>query len=74
MSSFSQLARHINQELESQSSMAIGKILKHPDGRKVKIKSGYYLDPIYGRVSNFWYWNEVKPNGRLGKEECGYGW
>ena len=52
----------------------VGKVLLHPDGRTVKIKSGYFLDSIYGRISNFWYWNEVLENGSLGPEEHGYGW
>ncbi len=69
-----QIARKLNEEIASKSSMKIGKIVKHPDGRTVKIKSGYFLDPIYGRVSNWWEWNEVKANGKLGKKECGYGW
>ena len=64
----------MNQELAAQSSMAVGKTVKHPDGRTVKIKSGCYLDPVFGRVSNFWYWNEVLADGTIGKEECGYGW
>ena len=67
-------ANKINSEFASQSSMAVGKVLKHPDGRTVKIKSGCFLDPVYGRVSNAWTWNEVKPNGKLGKDEHGYGW
>lgn len=54
--------------------MRVGATIKHPDGRLVKIKSGYFLDPVYGRVSNFWTWNEVKPDGSLGKHESGYGW
>ncbi len=68
------IAREINQELAKGSSMAVGKTLKHPDGRTVKIKSGCFLDPTYGRVSNFWSWNEVLPDGSLGPEESGYGW
>ena len=51
-----------------------GDIVKHPDGYEVKITSGYYLDPTYGRLSNFWYWKRVLPDGKLGKEEHGYGW
>lgn len=54
--------------------MEVGKTIQHPDGRMVKVTSGYFLDPVYGRVSNFWRWKEVLPNGKLGKEECGYGW
>lgn len=54
--------------------MAVGKTLKHPDGRMVKIKSGCFRDKIYGRISNWWSWNETLPNGNLGPEESGYGW
>lgn len=55
-------------------SMAIGKILKHPDGRTVKVKSGCFHDLKYGRVSNWWVWNEVLEDGVLGPDESGYGW
>ncbi len=68
------LAREINNELARESSMRVGATVKHPDGRKVKIIEGCFLDPVYGRVSNFWYWCEVKADGTLGKKECGYGW
>jgi len=67
-----QIALAINESLAAQSSMVIGKVIKHPDGRKVKVISGQYLSG--GRVSNFWEWREVKANGRLGKIESGYGW
>lgn len=55
-------------------SMEIGKTLKHPDGRTVKIKSGCFKDSTYNRISNWWDWNEVLLNGDLGPEESGYGW
>ena len=68
------LAQAVNERLASESSMEVGKAIKHPDGRMVKIKSGCFLDPVYGRVSNFWFWNEVLPDASLGPDECGYGW
>lgn len=68
------LANNINNDLAAKSLMKIGATIKHPDGRKVKIISGYFLDPTYGRVSNWWSWREVKKNGKLGKIENGYGW
>ncbi len=38
----------------------------------VFILSGQYLSN--GRVSNFWYWRRVKPDGTLSrKTSCGYG-
>jgi hypothetical protein len=52
--------------------MAIGKRMRHPDGRMVFIVDGQYWGEF--GVSNFWYWREVKADGKLGKTECGYGW
>ena len=74
MNPLAKIASDLNNDLASRSSMAIGKTMKHPDGRTVKIKSGYFLDPVYGRVSNWWEWNEVLPDGKLGTKESGYGW
>ena len=54
------------------SKMRAGKTLRHPDGRLVKIIDGQYWG-TYG-LSNFWTWREVKPNGKLGRKESGYGW
>jgi hypothetical protein len=68
------IARGINSELEEESGMEIGATIKHPDGRTVKIISGCFLDPIYHRVSNWWTWQEVLEDGKLGEEESGYGW
>ena len=68
------IATDINKEIASKSIMRVGKTILHPSGRKVKIIDGYFLDPIYGRVSNFWTWREVFENGKLGKKESGYGW
>jgi hypothetical protein len=66
------IARKINESFASECEMAVGKIMKHPSGRKVKITRGQFLRN--GRVSNFWHWKEVLKNGELGEEECGYGW
>ena len=55
-------------------SMEIGKILEDLNGRTVKVKSGHFLDPDFGRVSNWWTWNEVLSDGSLGPDEQGYGW
>lgn len=68
------IAREINLELASKSSMEVGKTIRHPDGRMVKIINGCFLDSVYGRVSNFWTWRPVLKNNKLGKEESGYGW
>jgi hypothetical protein len=51
----------------------VGDIVRHPDGRRVKITDGQYWGE-YG-LSNFWYWREVKKGGRLARKvEHGYGW
>jgi len=68
------LAREMNEEMASQSSMSVGKHGMHPLGYKVLVTSGQYLDPVYERVSNFWCWRRVNDDGSLGDEECGYGW
>jgi hypothetical protein len=68
------IAAQLNAEMASRSSMRVGAHIKHPDGRTVKITSGYFLDPVYRRVSNHWTWRPVLRNGRLGREESGYGW
>lgn len=54
------------------SPFAVGDVVKHPDGRTVKITGGRYWG-TYG-LSNFWDWREVLPKNKLGEEECGYGW
>ncbi len=71
-----QIACNINQSLRSYfcPTMEIGAIVDHPDGYKVKIIDGCYLDPTYGRVSNWWTWKQVKQDGSLGKKASGYGW
>lgn len=70
------IARGINEGVRSHycPTMEVGKTVKHPDGRTVKIVSGCYLDPVYGRVSNWWTWRPVADDGTLGAEESGYGW
>lgn len=71
----SNIAKSINQDLASKSKMKIGEIIDHPDGYKVYVISGQYLDSTYGRVSNHWSWKRVNPDGSLSEEvESGYGW
>ena len=71
--SLSALARSINADLESQSSMRIGKIIKHPDGYRVQVIDGQFLSN--GRVSNWWTWRRVTKRGTLSKKLYhGYGW
>lgn len=71
----SMACHEINERLASQSVMSIGAEIRHPDGYMVKVKSGQYLDPTYGRVSNWWTWNRINEDGTLNpKDESGYGW
>lgn len=59
-------------EDEWKPTLEIGKVVKHPDGRAVKIIDGQFWGT--DGVSNFWYWKEVKKDGTLGITEHGYGW
>lgn len=52
---------------------AIGDVVRHPDGRKVRIVSGQYWGSR--GLSNFWYWQPLDADGRdVGEREHGYGW
>lgn len=68
--------RSINEEFRQHfcPSMEIGKDVKHPDGYMVRVVDGCYLDPTYGRVSNWWTWRRIKADGSLGRKVSGYGW
>ncbi|HAS8541268.1 TPA: hypothetical protein I7730_15910 [Vibrio vulnificus] len=69
------VAADLNRSIERRfNRLEVGMIVMHPSGKKVKIKSGCFLDPTYGRVSNHWSWNEVHEDGSLGAEGSGYGW
>jgi hypothetical protein len=50
----------------------VGKCFYDDKGRLIYIVGGFYLDPVYGRVSNFWYWRRVFTDGRLSKVYSGY--
>jgi hypothetical protein len=67
-----EIAARINNRIAAGCQMSVGKTMRHPSGRTVKIKSGQFLSN--GRVSNFWCWNEIKPDGTIGPDEHGYGW
>lgn len=74
-SALSNIVKDINQEFASKSKMKIGETIDHPDGYKVHVISGQYLDSTYGRVSNHWSWKRVNPDGSLSETvESGYGW
>lgn len=54
------------------NSLEIGKYFIYK-GKPIKITHGYFLDPIYHRLSNHWTWRMVLPSGKLGKKGEGYG-
>jgi hypothetical protein len=64
--------REMVEEIGGSSPFKINDIVKHPDGRTVKIISGAFWG-TYG-LSNFWYWQEILPNNKFGPTEHGYGW
>jgi hypothetical protein len=49
-----------------------GEVCLHND-ILVYIHSGCDIDPVYGRVSNYWWWSEVQADGSLGPKKEGYG-
>ena len=56
-------------------NMAIGKIVTHPYGYKVKIIDGCWRDFTHNGISNWWEWRRVLKDGKLSKTvESGYGW
>jgi hypothetical protein len=53
-------------------NLTIGKVyLIHR--RPVLIESGCFYDPVYHRVSNFWYGRFVRKDGSIGRKWCGFG-
>lgn len=70
------IAREINEGLRGHfcPHMRIGATIDHPNGYKVLVTDGRYLDATYGHVTNWWTWRRVNDDGTLGTEESGYGW
>lgn len=53
----------------------IGKIVKHPSGRQVKIVRYSFFRNEFGIIEPFLYWREVLSDGKLSKKlECGKIW
>ena len=70
------IARGIKEGLRAHfcPTMQIGATVQHPDGYQVKVLDGCYLDPVYGRVSNWWTWQRINEDGSPGEKASGYGW
>ena len=65
-------ARNLTEEVLGGPPFVIGDVVKHPNGRMVKITGGSYWG--HRGLSNYWYWREVLENGELGPTISGYGW
>ena len=46
-----------------------GRVYAHPEQGHIQIKSGYFLDPVYQRLSNHWHWTVLE----TGETGHGYG-
>lgn len=69
----SKFAKDLTESVIGGAPFKVGDIVRHPDGRTVKIVSGQYWGE-HG-LSNHWHWREVLASGCLSsKEESGYGW
>jgi hypothetical protein len=69
MTDLYRLARDVTDEILPPIRLRIGGHYLHPDDGEIVITSGYYRDPTYGRVSNFWHWIVVA----TGEAKHGYG-
>ena len=55
----------------SPAAFQIGKVYEHPKHGPVYLESGYYLDPTYGRVSNFWNFKKIRADGTMSRKTFG---
>ena len=67
-----QWVRDLVEQVGIGSTMEVGRVVTHPDVRRVLVTGGQFWG-THG-LSNFWYWRPVSEDGSLGDEECGYGW
>jgi hypothetical protein len=52
----------------------VGEVYYHPTKRSfVLVKSGYFVDPIYGRLSNHWDFVKITRGGKFGESFSEYG-
>ena len=58
------IATEITDRLCPPSKLVVGKYYMYK-GEVVKITSGYYRDPTYNRISNFWSWRKINKDGSL---------
>jgi hypothetical protein len=65
-------ARAMTEEVFGPAPFAVGDLVWHPDGRRVRIIDGQYWG-LHG-LSNHWTWRPVFPDGTMGPPESGHGW
>jgi hypothetical protein len=66
------IAQGLDEKYSKRNSLEIGKYFIYK-GKPIKIISGYFIDPEYDCLSNYWTWRKVLSNGSLGKKGEGYG-
>lgn len=66
------LADEIIADLKKQQRFDVGDIMRHEDGRIVKVTGGQYWG-THG-LSNHWTFREVLADDSLGPDEHGYGY
>lgn len=49
----------------------VGGVFLHTRHGPIYITEGAWT--VDGRLSNFWYWRRIRPDGSLGRAACGYG-
>jgi hypothetical protein len=58
-------------------SPSIGSVVNYHKSKTeyypVYIIEGFYLDPVYQRLSNHWKWRKINNDGTLGDKEADYG-
>jgi hypothetical protein len=67
--SLEDIARRVTDEVVKPVGLVKGWRYVHPEDGVIEITGGYYRDPTYGRISNFWDWIVVA----TGERKNGYG-
>lgn len=65
----------VRHTLPVRKHLAVGNVVRDPEGRLVYIIDGCFFAPSSGRLSNHWEWKRINANGTLSKTTyAGYGW
>jgi len=71
------MIRQEGQVFERIKSPSIGTVVNNHVSKNeyypVYIVEGFYLDPVYQRLSNAWKWRKINEDGTLGEKESDYG-